>query len=111
MINWDEHVLSPLNEVFGEPAEFRPKQGESLRIIGIYDRAFSHDVEMEDGSVTVSTTSPVMNVRAALFSSLPVQGDRLFIESEQAVFAIKDVRPDGKGNLSLVLNATKGGGK
>jgi len=111
-INWDAHLLSPLENVFGEPVNYRPGKGGAFDIHGIYDRAYTQEVEPLDADdPTINTTHPVLGVRDAEFhlqgKSLPVQGDRLYIHSESAVFVVADVQPDSHGGRKLVLNKTK----
>ncbi len=105
-INWDAHLLQPLQNVFGEPVNFRPTVGAAYDIIGIFDRAYTQDVETLDEGSTINTTKPVLGVRDAVFVSPPVKGDRLYIPRVNTVFVVSDVQPDSHGGSKLILNRT-----
>ncbi|WP_439292354.1 MULTISPECIES: head-tail joining protein [Rahnella] len=111
-VNWDLHLLRPLHGVFGDPVDFRPVGGVAYIISGIFDRAYTQDVEpLEDGS-TINTTSPVLGVLDSEFSSPPKRGDRVFIglvggEQVNTLFAVSDVQPDSHGGSKLILNRVK----
>lgn len=79
MINWGEKLLAPLQKVFGQPINYRPKRGVAFDTEGIFDRPYSKEFEMLDGSSEINTTSPVIGVRASAFLKEPAQGDRLYI--------------------------------
>lgn len=71
-VNWDINLLKPLQDVFGERVSFRPAGGEAYDITGIFDRAYTRDVEpLEPGEPAVNTTRPVLGVRDASFISPP----------------------------------------
>jgi len=111
-IDWDTHLLSPLENVFGEPVNYRPLNGAAFDIVGIYDRAYTQEVQPLDADdPTINTTHPVLGVRDAEFvlqgKALPAQGDRVYITSEAAVFVVADSQPDSHGGRKLVLNKTK----
>ncbi|WP_145566905.1 head-tail joining protein, partial [Yersinia aleksiciae] len=78
-INWDQHLLAPLQAVFGDPVDYRPAGGKpTYTISGIFDRAYTTIDPLDDGS-TINTTNPVLGVRDSEFRSPPKQGDRVFI--------------------------------
>ena len=111
-VNWDRHLLRPLHGVFGDPVDFRPAGGAAYTISGIFDRAYSQDVEpLEDGS-TINTTSPVLGVLDSEFLLPPKKGDRVFIglvggKQVNTLFAVSDVQPDSHGGSRLILNKVK----
>lgn len=108
MIDWDQHLLAPLQETFGEPVNYRPAGSAAYDITGIFDRAYTQDVEpLDDGDPTVNTTNPVLGVRDAAFRKPPLQGDRLYIPREAQLFVVKDVQPDSHGGSKLILNRVK----
>lgn len=107
-IDWDKHLLAPLEQVFADDAEYRPKNGSVYAIAGVYDRAYTQEVEpLDSDDPSINTTHPVLGVRDALFRGRPVQGDRVYIYKEQAVFIVADVQPDSHGSSKLVLNLCK----
>lgn len=107
-IDWDKHLLQPCHGVFGEPVEYRPRHGKPFRISGVFDRAYTVDVEaLDDDGPTVNTTRPVLGIRDAEFSSPPQQGDQLYIPRVDTVFRVADVRPDSHGGTRLELNRIK----
>lgn len=67
-INWDQHLLAPLHGVFGDPVEYRHGGGaEPYTISGIFDRAYTQEVEPLDDGSTINTTKPVLGVRDSQF--------------------------------------------
>lgn len=108
MIDWDQHLLAPLQETFGEPVNFRPAGAEAYDITGVFDRAYTQDVEpLEDGDPTINTTNPVLGVRDAVFRRPPQKGDRLYLYHELRVYTVMDVQPDSHGGTKLILNRVK----
>jgi hypothetical protein len=111
-INWDQHLLTPLHKVFGDFVEFRPRVGGPYAVSGIFDRAYTQDVEPLDDGCTINTTKPVLGVRDGQFEAPPKQGDRVFIGIVGGVpvntlFAVSDVQPDSHGGTKLILNKVK----
>lgn len=107
MINWDEKLLAPLQKVFGQSINYRPKNGVAFDTEGIFDRPYSKEFETLDGSSEINTTSPVIGVRASAFLKEPSQGDRLYIYSDNTIYVVSDVQPDSHGGLKLILNVCK----
>lgn len=98
-------VLGPLMGVFAEPVEFRPAGGGTpISVSGVFDRAYTRDVALEDGSIGVTTESPTLGVRLSDFQSPPKQNDRFFIPSAGATFIVREVRVDGHGAARCLLN-------
>lgn len=111
-INWDQHLLRPLHGVFGDPVDFRPVGGAAYTISGIFDRAYTQDVDPLDDGSTINTTSPVLGVLDSEFDSPPKKGDRVFIgvvggETVNTLFAVSDIQPDSHGGSKLILNRVK----
>jgi len=113
-VNWDEHLLAPLHHVFGDEHEYRPKNGSPFPVNGVFDRGYVQASENLDGGAEINTTNPVLGVRDAEFSghSMPVQGDRVFIQivggvAVNQLFNIADVQPDSHGGMKLVLTIVK----
>ncbi|MCT8350222.1 hypothetical protein LGZ99_24290 [Photorhabdus temperata] len=108
-INWDQHLLEPLHNVFGDMVEYRPASGARYTINGIFDRAYTQTVESLDDGSTINTTSPVLGVRDIEFQAPPKKGDRVFVGGAQVntLFAVADVQPDSHGGTKLILNRVK----
>jgi hypothetical protein len=104
-IDWDTAVLGPCEEVFGEPATYIPAVGSNFVITGIFDSAYK-DISLIDVGVDANTVQPVFGVRAALFSTAPVQGGQIRIPSVGKLYLVRDVRPDGHGWIKLMLADT-----
>jgi len=104
-IDWDKHVLAPLEQVFAEPAEYIPQVGDAYAIEGVFDSAYK-DVDLIDPQVDATTTKPVIGVRRAVLRAEPVQGDRVRIPSVSTLFLVREVRPDGHGSVKLMLADT-----
>ena len=104
MIDWDAVVIGPLQGIFGEPATFIPVAGLPFAITGVFDKAFHKESLFEDGSVGVTTESPVLGVQLSQFPSNPLQNDRVTVASVNTTFAVREVRIDGHGGAKLILN-------
>lgn len=109
MIDWDANLLEPLDSVFGEEdlIVFYPKGGEPYNITGIFDRAYTREVETLEGDVAITTTKPLLGVRDICFASQPKQGDRVYIPRVKTLFVISDVQPDSHGGTQLELNEVR----
>lgn len=116
MLDFDRLVLRPAMGAFARPVAFLASDGQRAPVIGRGDfRAPTVDIALDDGSLT--TAVPVLGIRRSEFDVLPVQEDEVYIDivvddAEPAGFrvtdrtrrfAIKDVRPDGEGDIKLVL--------
>ncbi|KER01548.1 hypothetical protein LGZ99_24270 [Photorhabdus temperata] len=111
-INWDQHLLEPLHNVFGDMVEYRPASGARYTINGIFDRAYTQTVESLDDGSTINTTSPVLGVRDIEFQAPPKKGDRVFVgivggAQVNTLFAVADTQPDSHGGTKLILNRVK----
>ncbi|EHJ8971175.1 hypothetical protein G6S35_003126 [Salmonella enterica] len=107
-VDWDRHLLKPLQNVFGESVRYQPVTGDAYDITGIFDRAYTQDVEpLEEGGPAINTTKPVLGVRDAAFSAPPVRGDRVLIKRLNTWFVVADIQPDSHGGTRLELNRIK----
>jgi len=108
-IDWDSEVLEPCHDqAFGEPAAFSPQGGGApFTVTGIFFNGFTQSVELVDGSIGVNSVQPVFAVRASLFgASPPRRNDRIAVQSNGATYVIRDIQPDGMGELRLQLQRT-----
>ncbi|EGG3071024.1 hypothetical protein MOR33_004826 [Salmonella enterica] len=107
-VNWDLSLLRPLQDVFGECVCYQPVSGDAYNITGIFDRAYTQDVEpLEEGGPTINTTKPVLGVRDAVFRAPPARGDRVLVKRINTWFVVSDVQPDSHGGTRLELNRVK----
>lgn len=107
-IDWDRHLLAPLTQQFGTRINYRPKSSTAYDSVGIYDRAYTQEVEPLDADDPgINTTAPVLGMRDAAFQSPPKQGDLVYVYKESQLFVVKDLQPDSHGGTKLILNKVK----
>jgi len=110
MIDWDQVVLVPNFEIFGEPATYFPASGLSAFDIEIvFDRAYTREYLMDDGMTRFTSVSPTAGIRVSQFDALgvePKQNDRLYIPRVDLTFIVHDYRVDSHGGARLFLNRT-----
>lgn len=104
-VDWDQNVLAPLEEEFGEAATYIPAVGSSYGITGVFDSAYK-DVGLIDIDIDANTVQPVLGVRTNLFQATPVQGDQVRVPSIGKLYLVRDQRPDGHGWTKLMLADT-----
>jgi hypothetical protein len=105
VIDWDLVVLAPNFEVFGEPATYTPAGGAAAFDIDIvFDRAYSREYLMDDGTTSFTSVSPTAGIRVSQFANTPLQNDRLYVPRLDLTFIVRDVRPDSHGGARLFLN-------
>ncbi len=102
-VDWDTAVLAPLEGVFGEPATYMPAAGGSFPIVGVFDEAY-RDITLIDTAIGNTTEMPVLGVRLAQFTTLPLQNDVVQIASVNTTYRVREVRLDGHGWAKLLLN-------
>jgi hypothetical protein len=107
MINFDELVLGPCMDTFGEvnqgyPAPFyMPKSaGSYVMKGGIFDPSYT-EIKLKDG-IPVTVLMPVLGCRDIDFVGTPVQGDRVQLRGK--TYDVREVRIDGHGGIELMLN-------
>lgn len=113
MIDFDRLVLRPAQAVFARPIAFLPKGGRPFLGRGDFRRP-TEMVDIGDGEMT--TALPTLGIRASEFVILPRQDDELYVgilRSDAAPgyevlptsrrFKVMDVKPDGEGDVKLVL--------
>ncbi len=110
-IDWDAELLGPVMSVFGEGAPgvpsswptYTPRRGSAFQLPdAVFDEQYHRVVEQGDGS-EVSTSTPVLGVRASLFEQPPAQGDRVLIPSNGKTYRVADAQADGHGHVLLIL--------
>ncbi len=105
MISFDR-MLAGHMRVFGQPARYMPggNADAGFDVRGVFDRAH-HQIEISahDGA-PITSTRPVLGVRAAEFTQPPACGDCVQIGGE--TFYVTDPQPDGHGHIKLILSKT-----
>lgn len=105
--DWDAEVLAPVMEAFGQGVAYRPQAGSPFTLTdAVFDAQYSYVLRDKDGS-EVTTTSPMLGVRASSCPVAPRQSDRLTIQATGQEYIVKDVRPDSHGHIVLLLNTAK----
>lgn len=109
MVDWDDLVIGPTLDIFGQTVAYTPAAGEQLTITAVFDREFLEYDALSDAARMVGTpgnisaTRPVLGVRLSDFSTPPAQGDTLVIPALGA-FKVMESRPDSHGWAKLLLN-------
>jgi hypothetical protein len=108
-VAWDSLLLVPVEGVFGQPATWTNRAGNTSALLnGVFDEAV-RDVEVVDG-IPVTSTRPCYGVRVAELPVLPKQGDTLLVlagdpaPATDTTYVIREVRVDGHGWVLLLLN-------
>lgn len=99
MIDFDAAVLAPCFAIFGEPVTWTPARGAPIATTGVFDEK-AIEVKFQDGT-EVHEARPVVNLRAAILPSLPLQGDRITIRG--VPYVITNIDPDSAGDLRCGL--------
>jgi len=103
-MDWDITLLAQLQDIFGEPVNYRPAMGAAYDITGIFDRGNIERTQFIDEGPAISPHHPVLRARALAFRTQPNNGDRLFIYRLHTLFVINHVQPDIHGGSILILN-------
>ncbi|BCP53787.1 hypothetical protein K32_24040 [Kaistia sp. 32K] len=107
MIDFDAMVLGPAQLAFGRPVTILPLASQpgvaSFPAGGDFRRPHT-EVQLADGEFT--TVSPTLGIRASEYPILPAIDDKIVIGAE--TFLVVDVRPDGEGDVKLVLRKVSG---
>ena len=113
-MDFDRLVLAPAMAAFARPVAFLPRGG--VPFLGRGDlRMPTVDIQMADGDVT--TAALTLGIRRAEFETLPAQEDEVYVDiikddterlgfrvtERSRRFVVMDVRPDGEGDVKLVL--------
>jgi hypothetical protein len=112
MRDWDgmvDRTMRAAERAFGRPVTFRTfaplgsgdDPPDPVTIRAVFDEAF-RSVDTSS-AVPVSTTSPIVDVRASDLPWTPEQGDT--VEVNGATYTVVDVQPDGAGTNRLFLRS------
>ena len=106
MVDWDAMVLQPLHGQFAEPVVYQPAAGPAVPgLTGVFDDAYQSKVQLEDGSVGWNTASPTLGIRLQEWGAPPQQGEQITIVRTGQLFVVVDARPDGHGEIRLIMGA------
>ncbi len=86
--------------VLGESAHFTPLVGAPLDVRVLFNSAHE-EITLEDG-VAVSSVRPVAQAHMLDFPQRPSQGDGIQVRGVD--YTVIDVRPDGEGDVQLILH-------
>ena len=100
MIDWDGDLLAHTHQAFGEQATYHPAAGAPRSGITVVFNAAYTAVTFEDGQ-EVTTTRPVLNLRASLLPGLPEPGDLWRVRG--VLYQTVTAKPDGLGDIRVDL--------
>lgn len=103
-VDFDALVLKPCQDKFGDPVTVTYAVGGTASVTGILDEGNKETVVID--GVPVTESNPCIGIRESAFLSqskaLPKQFDKLVCKGKS--FVIREVRPDNKGDLKIMLN-------
>lgn len=107
MIDFDAMVLAPAQLAFARPVTILPIASQPG--VGSYSgrgdfRRPHTEVQIAEGEFT--TVSPTLGIRASEYPVLPAIEDKVVIGAD--TWLVVDVRPDGEGDVKLVLRKVSG---
>jgi hypothetical protein len=113
-INFDSLVLGPCMQTFGETNQgfpiglYKPANGGSFTINGIFDAAYK-EIKIKEGE-PVTVHMPVFGFRVSDFPNPPsnwafLQGDQIKLRGDW--YVVRECRDDGHGGIKLMLNAVE----
>ncbi|WP_233854194.1 head-tail joining protein [Paraburkholderia sp. HD33-4] len=108
MIDWDTVLLSPVEGIFGQAANYIAADGTTTPINGVFDEAVT-DVDVTDG-IPVTTKLPCYGFRVIQLATPAAQGDTLLVFAASpaplvdTTYVVREVRVDGHGWCFLLLN-------
>src|SRR5260363_102934 len=102
-IDWDDAVIAPVMDVFGEAVTYRPKDCAPFEITGILTEAYL-EVDAVGDAVPMSGQQSRLNVRLSAFMEIePQPGDTLTVRrTGQTFFSPRDW-PTWRGEYPLIL--------
>lgn len=120
-VDWNRLVVGPTVTIFGDQVSYL--QGERAFVItGVFDEEYLEITPLGRGGEdmetfafgapgAISSQRPVLGVQLSQLPVYPCQGDTfLMITGLHAGerFEVKEVRPDGHGHATLLLNEYSG---
>ena len=93
-------IHSAIQKSFGEDAEYFPRSGGSVSLVGVYNEQF---IAVDPNTTQdIATQQPNFGIKRSDLSSDPVKGDRLQLRDR--TFVIHDAQEDGEGWIILLLH-------
>jgi len=106
MFDFDSTVNLAVLGTFSEPGTYQPASGApAYAVNGIFADPYRQQVQLEDGTVGWTTTSPSLGVRLSSFSALPAKGDTWLRQKTGLKYRVVDRQDDGIGWTNLTLMA------
>ena len=108
MFDFDSTVNVAVNGIFGEPGTYQSVSGgAAYSLNGIFAEPYRQQVQMEDGTVGWTTTSPSLSTQLVDFTVPPAKGDTWTRASNGSKYRVIDRRDDGIGWTFLIFMATQ----
>lgn len=105
-VDWDQLVLAPCQNVFGEEVQWISSLNpDPVPVTGIFDNGYkAMPLEIVDGlsPTHVTTADARLGVQLSQFASAPQQGDLFLIRGNQ--YRVREVQPDSHGSADILLN-------
>lgn len=93
-------IQDNIKGAFGEDAEYEPKKGGSISIVGVFNDKFLF-VDPQTQQV-VSSQQPTFGVKLSDLGAPPAKGDGVTIRGKK--YLVHDSQEDGEGWLNLFLH-------
>jgi hypothetical protein len=100
MIDFDDLVLGPCMEHFGQTVTFTPAVGDEVEVTAIFTDSYTHVLEGPDG-LSVVSTNPTLGCRAADFDAEPARDDTFTVSGTE--YRVVETNPDSLGHLLIQL--------
>lgn len=105
-MDWDGLVIGPCMDAFGQPVDYTPAGGQTVRISGVFFDGF---LSVEAGAQPgVTSTSPHLGVQVSQMPTgwdpLNAEGDAFVIVGSGKAYRVREGRPDGRGGARLDAN-------
>lgn len=100
MIDFDELVLGPCLDAFGQTVTFTPAEGDEAEITAIFQDGYQHMAQMPDGPAIISS-NPMLGCRAADFDTEPARDDVFTVAG--TAYRVVEANADGVGHLKIEL--------
>lgn len=87
-------------EHLGGPVTYTSAEGDTVEVIGIFDRSY---VRLDAGEAGVSSTGPALFVRLEDLPADP-ETDNPTIMVDGTKYRVREVEPDGRGGVRLLMH-------
>lgn len=108
MFDFDSTVNTAINATFGEPGSYQSVSGgDAYTLNGIFAEPYRQQVQLEDGTVGWTTTSPSLGAQLSEFAVPPAKSDTWVRASTGRKYRVVDRRDDGIGWTFLIFMASQ----